>query len=195
MSIYEVRVKPEVARLRQGDAGTRNVAVVHRFSRHPTLFVGELPPELRADAALEVRQLAGEEARQVLRLGALVSAVDCHTERLVRTLAGIARPGQPAPPLAAGAGPQDLRSRVEALERAVAELQGEQREEPQDERSALLARLPEVSRAELDELHQKVLGKKPHGNARDESVRDAIRQALEGGDGGDSGDSSDGDKE
>ncbi len=35
-----------------------------------------------------------------------------------------------------------------------------------------------MNRDELAALHEEVLGKKPHGNARVDSIRDAIREAL-----------------
>lgn len=170
MPIYEVRVTPAVARQRSGDAGTRNVAVVHTFSRHPTYYVGEVPPEIAGDGGLEVRELGAPEAAQALRGGVLVSAHQCMSDRLVRSLAGGATP----PPAAEA--PADLAARVEALEHALEELRAA---DPVEDLHAILERLDDLSHDELVALHEEVLGKKPHGNARDETIRDAIREVLE----------------
>ena len=173
MQIYEIRVTPQVARLRSGDAGTRNVSVVHTFSRHPTYFAGEPPRELLEDQGLEVRQLPVEEGHQALRQGALVSAHRCPGERLTSSLraASVATDVQPAPTSL----PVDLIARVEALDRAFAEVLAM---DPVGDLEAIVDRLPEMNRQELAAVHEQVLGKKPHGNARNESVREAILEAL-----------------
>lgn len=172
MQIYEVRVTPEVARLRQGDAGTRNVSVVLTFSRQPTYYVGEPPRELAEDPGLAVRRLSAAEANHALR-GSLVSAHRCPAELIARSLS----PASVAAEVSAAHVPPagDFAARLEALERAVADLLAT---DPVSDLEAVLERLPEIERDELVALHEQVLGKKPHGNARDDSIRDAIREAL-----------------
>lgn len=173
MPIYEIRVTPAVARLRRGDSGTRNVQVVHTFSRHPSYHVGELPSEIANEPGLEVRQLPPEEAAITLRRGVLVNAHHCFSERLARSLAVV--PETAPTPAARVAPSEDLVARVEALERGFAELLAAV---PVEDLHAVLDRLGDMNRDELVALHEEVLGKKPHGNARVESIRDAIREAL-----------------
>ena len=43
----------------------------------------------------------------------------------------------------------------------------------------LLEQLPGMSREAMADLHEELLGRKPHGNTKDEGVRDTLRAALE----------------
>lgn len=170
MKTYEVRVAAEVARTRSDQGGTRNVSTVLTFSRHPTIFLGEPPAEVRNDTGLEVRELAPAQTREILGQGALVSALGCPADRLGQHLLD---PGTSAPSPPAS---EDLAARVESLESALAQVLAT---DPVEDLEAIRERLDDMEREELEEVHERLLGRKPHGNARDDSVRDAIRASLD----------------
>ena len=51
--------------------------------------------------------------------------------------------------------------------------------EPAIDPAELLEQLPDMPREAMEDLHEQLSGRRPHGNAKDESVRDTLRSALE----------------
>ena len=43
----------------------------------------------------------------------------------------------------------------------------------------LLEQLPAMPRETMDDLHEELIGRRPHGNTKDESIRETLRAALE----------------
>ena len=65
--MYEVRVSADVARRARDGSGTRRRAG-HVFSRQPT-FLDDVPPEVRNDPHLEVREVAEGTPKKQARRG------------------------------------------------------------------------------------------------------------------------------
>ncbi len=74
--MYEVKVSPQVAALRQGNTGTRNAKLstgeIVTFSRHPT-YLADLPPEVDTDPHLVVDEIPKERWKRLQKSGARVT--------------------------------------------------------------------------------------------------------------------------
>ena len=82
MQISQVRVKPEVAALRQGGAGTTNVLCVFTFSAEPVIFLGEVPPEVKRAPLVVVEEIDEKEFRHRLAGNSEVRFGHVHSSEL-----------------------------------------------------------------------------------------------------------------
>lgn len=176
MRTYAITVTPEVANTRQREGGSRRVALTVTFTAAPQIWIGDLPPALAGDTGLRIRELGGREALQ-----ALEGPIHTHGAKLTQLVSpvGADTPSPGAPAQRAGAPAALLTEILKKLDRVLLLVDDGESTPPAVAPSpaAGAAALDGLDRAALDELHHQLLGRRPHPNAGDDTVRAAIQKA------------------